>query len=187
MRKLAKGLLTSLKAEEMLVTALVPTAQYRKASEVLLAALVKKELGGIYITTSRPSASVIKNLEKSEINMDEVFFIDAISHTVGGDTSNPRSIYLESPTMLESIMLNIELLLRRIRNESVFVYLDNINSIALYSKQRLMNEFIHVLSNNLRLRDIFTVMLTVKEQTSPELLSVLQLLSDRIITTEERK
>ena len=37
--------------------------------------------------------------------------------TVGGNTSDPRTLFIESPTMLESILLNITLLERRLKSK----------------------------------------------------------------------
>jgi hypothetical protein len=101
--------------------------------------------------------------------------------TVGGNTDNPRTLYVESPTMLESILLNISLLERRLKSKRRFVMFDSVNGLSIYSEPRVLREFINVLGNSMRIKEIYSMLMTVKEQTSDELASALKLLSDRVI------
>ena len=61
---------------------------------------------------------------------------------------------------------------------------DSVNGLSIYSDTRMLKEFMNVLANTMRLRRTYTMMLTVAEQTPPELESVLVTLSDRMIRGE---
>ncbi len=87
--------------------------------------------------------------------------------TVGGTTGDPRTLYVESPTMLESILR--------------FVMFDSVNGLSIYSEPKVLREFINVLGNSMRIREIYSMLLTVKEQTDEDLGSALKLLSDKVI------
>jgi len=101
--------------------------------------------------------------------------------TVGGTTGDPRTLYVESPTMLESILLNISLLERRLKSKRRFVLFDSVNGLSIYSEPKVLREFINVLGNSMRIREIYSMLLTVKEQTDDDLGSALKLLSDKVI------
>ena len=143
--------------------------------------MLNKKLGGIYVTTSRPSSHIIGELEEGKAEMSDLYFVDLVSMTVGGTTGDPRTLYVESPTMLESILLNISLLERRLKSKRRFVMFDSVNGLSIYSEPKVLREFINVLGNSMRIREIYSMLLTVKEQTDEDLGSALKLLSDKVI------
>ena len=143
--------------------------------------MLNKKLGGIYVTTSRPSSHIIDELEEAKADLSDLYFVDLVSMTVGGSTGDPRTLYVESPTMLESILLNISLLERRLKAKRRFVMFDSVNGLSIYSEPKVLREFINVLGNSMRIREIYSMLLTVKEQTDEELGSALKLLSDKVI------
>ena len=142
---------------------------------------MNKKLGGIYVTTSRPSSHIINELEEAKADLSDLYFVDLVSMTVGGTTGDPRTLYVESPTMLESILLNISLLERRLKAKRRFVMFDSVNGLSIYSEPKVLREFINVLGNSMRIREIYSMLLTVKEQTDEDLGSALKLLSDKVI------
>ena len=153
----------SFKAGDSLATVVVPADNYRDITLDIVAKLLDGKLGGIYVTTSRPATHVLAEL------------------TVGGETGDPRTVLIDSPTMRESVLLNVGLLERRIKAKRHFVMFDSVNGLSIYSDTRMLKEFMNVLANTMRLRKTYTMMLTVAEQTPPELESVLVTLSDRMI------
>jgi hypothetical protein len=58
---------------------------------------------------------------------------------------------------------------------------DSVNGLSIYSEPRVLKEFINVLGNSMRIKKIYSMLMTVKEQTNEELASALLLLSDRVI------
>jgi len=133
------------------------------------------------LLASRPSSHIVDELEETKVDLSDLYFVDLVSMTVGGNTDNPRTLYVESPTMLESILLNISLLERRLKSKRRFVMFDSVNGLSIYSEPRVLREFINVLGNSMRIKEIYSMLMTVKEQTSDELASALKLLSDRVI------
>ena len=93
--------------------------------------IVEKELSAIYITSTIPSQSIKNVLNILEINLDRIYFVDCISHIMMGATVQSEQIYfVESPTMLENIMLKVEFLMRSLGGKKL-VLLDSINSLAI--------------------------------------------------------
>ena len=142
--------------------------------------LLNKKLGGIYVTTSRPSSHIIDELEEAKADLSDLYFVDLVSMTVGGTTGDPRTLYVESPTMLESILLNISLLERRLKAKRRFVMFDSVNGLSIYSEPKVLREFINVLGNSMRIKEIYSMLMTVTEQTHEDLNSALDLLSDMV-------
>ena len=177
----AKSVIKSINDGDALATISLPASNFHEGTVKLATVLLGKKLGGIYITTSRPSAHIVDELEAAKANMSDIYFVDLVSMTVGGSIDDARTLYIESPTMLESILLNISLLERRLKSKKRFVLFDSINGLNIYSEPKVLREFINVLGNSMRIKEIYSMLMTVEEQTDDELAAALELLSDTMI------
>ena len=83
--------------------------------------------------------------------------------------------------MLEGIMLKMDWLLRKIKTDNKFIFFDSINTLSIYNEERILQEFIHILINKLRSMDIFTIVLSMGEQISKQIESMLMLTCDETI------
>ena len=177
----ATAIIKSINDGDTLTTIRIGADSFHADTVKIASVLLSKKLGGIYITTSRPSSHIVEELEETKVDLSDLYFVDLVSMTVGGETDDPRTLYIESPTMLESILLNISLLERRLKAKKRFVMFDSVNGLSIYSEPRVLKEFINVLGNSMRIKKIYSMLMTVKEQTNEELASALLLLSDRVI------
>ena len=177
----AKSVIKSINNGDTLATIGLPATGFRDGTVQLATVLLGKKLGGIYITTSRPSSHITAALEEAKADLSDLYFVDLVYMTVGGSTDDARTLFIESPTMLESILLNISLLERRLKSKRRFVMFDSINGLSIYSEPKVLKEFINVLGNSMRIKSIYTMMMTVEEQTDGDLAAALELLSDTMI------
>jgi hypothetical protein len=180
-KDIATSIIKSINTGDTLTTVRIGADSFHSDTVKIASLLLSKKLGGIYITTSRPSSHIVDELEEAKADLSDLYFVDLVSMTVGGETDDPRTLYIESPTMLESILLNISLLERRLKSKKRFVMFDSVNGLSIYSEPRVLKEFINVLGNSMRIKKIYSMLMTVKEQTNEELASALLLLSDKVI------
>jgi len=178
---IAKTVIKSINEGDTLTAVSLPASTFHENTVKLASVLLSKKLGGIYVTTSRPSSHITAELEAAKADLSDLYFVDLVSMTVGGNTSDPRTLFIESPTMLESILLNITLLERRLKAKRRFVMFDSVNGLSIYSEPKVLREFINVLGNSMRIKEIYSMLMTVTEQTDEALSSALDLLSDQII------
>ncbi len=141
----------------------------------------------IYITSTIPSRVIHDQLAAEQVNTTDVHFIDCISYMVGTQASEETgtTLFVESPTMLEQIMLKVELWLKRLGKENLVVFLDSVNTLAMHNDEELIQEFLHYLLNSLRARGIRVVVLSVQGQTPEEIEAILKLVCDETITALE--
>jgi KaiC/GvpD/RAD55 family RecA-like ATPase len=143
---------------------------------------IKRDMEVIYVTATIPSQSIISALEVLEIPMDHVWFVDCISQIMMSQAKrHAHAIVVESPTMLENIMLKVEFLLRKHPDRSALVVLDSINSLAIHNNTKILSEFLHILVNNLRSRGAYTVIISMREYETEEVRNMLVLVSDESI------
>ena len=142
----------------------------------------KKELEVVYVTSTIPSQSIIHALEVLEIPLDHIWFVDCISQIMmAAAKRHPHAIAVESPTMLENLMLKVEFLLRKHRDRTALVILDSINSLAIHNNTKILSEFLHILVNNLRSHGAYTVIFSMQEYETEDIRNMLVLVSDETI------
>lgn len=140
----------------------------------------------IYVTCTIPARVVLEQLSSEDIKADNVYFIDAISYMVGSTGEDrTQTIFVESPTMLESIMLKVDTWLKKLKDGKKLVFLDSVSTLAMHNDGALLSEFLHYFVTNLRGKGIRTVILSVAGQTPEEVETVLRLVCDETVILKE--
>lgn len=148
----------------------------------------RKDLDCIYVTSTIPSESILNALSVLEVDIERVHFVDCISHSMMGKTSqSDHVIFVESATMLENIMLKVQYLMKKSKKEGKMVIIDSVNTLAIHNNTKILSEFFHILLNNLRSQDAYVYILNIKGQGSEELDNMMNLVTDDrlLITTDE--
>ena len=136
----------------------------------------------VYITSTIPSSVIIQQLASEDLSTEHVHFVDCISYMVGkAPEDSDQVVYIESPTMLETIMLRIQMVVKRLTGEPMLVFLDSVNTLALHNDEKIVQEFLHYLINSLRVREVPSVVLSIVDQTPEDLEIILKLVCDEVI------
>lgn len=135
------------------------------------------QMGGVYISASRPATELIETLSEIEIPIGGIQFVDCVSSALLGGTESPypNISYVDSPIMLETILLRTLFHLRQMPTEQNFVILDSVNALAIYNEERMLAEYLHTFINTFRARDVLSGIVTVPDQTPPSVLANLDL------------
>ena len=139
-------------------------------------------LACVYITATIPSSVIKEQLASEDLSTDHVHFVDCISFMVGKDPEDEGSVlYIESPNMIETIMLKVHTMIKRLGDQPKMVFLDSVNTLSLHNDEKLMQEFVHYLINTLRVKGVTSVMLSIEDQTPEDLEIILKLVCDEVI------
>ena len=146
----------------------------------------KKDLNTIYISAAIPSQSIIDVLNILEVSMDNIYFVDCISHIMMGSTKRHPNVYLvESPTMLENIMLKAEYLIKKSGNKPTVILLDSINALAIHNSAKILSEFVHIIINNMRGKNAYVVIFSIEGFSSEEITNMMSFVCDLNINMED--
>ena len=131
------------------------------------------EMGGVYISASRGAVEIIQAFEAIGVDVSHIQFIDLVSSGIlgGTDVTYSNVHFVDSPIMLESILLRTLYVLRTMDSQRSFVFLDSVNALAIYNDDRMLAEYLHTFINTFRQREVLTVILNVPDQTPPLVLS----------------
>lgn len=146
----------------------------------------RRDMDIIYVTATISFEAIKRVLQALDIDTSRVYFVDCISHIMMGASAaqhDEHTTLVESPTMLENIMLKVEYLIRRSEAEHKLVIIDSINSLAIHNNNWILSEFLHILVSGLRARDVYTIILSVEEHSTPEINNMVNLVCDTAIRT----
>ena len=145
----------------------------------------KREFESVYVTSTVPAQSILNALQVLEIPVDRIWFVDCISQMMMSSAQkHPHAVFVESPTMLENLMLKVEFLLRKTAERRHLVVLDSVNSLSIHNNPKILSEFLHILVNNLRSRNAYTVIFTMQEYETEEIQNMIHLVCDEIVPVE---
>tara|TARA_B100000282_G_scaffold252605_1_gene197522 strand:+ start:369 stop:860 length:492 start_codon:yes stop_codon:yes gene_type:complete len=135
------------------------------------------EMGGVYICATRGAVEIIEAFEAIGVDVSNIQFVDLVSSGILGGTEVPYSniSFVDSPIMLESVLLRTLYILRTSNTERNFVLIDSVNALAIYNEERMLAEYLHTFINTFRQREVLSVILNIPDQVPPTVLSNLDL------------
>ena len=136
----------------------------------------------VYVAVTNPASFVWSLAQALDVAEERISFVDAISHLMMNYANpHPKATYVESPRALEEIMLRVEYLLRRFPHPHTAVVLDSVNSLAIHNPPMLLTEFFHILLNNLKSRQVLTLVLETTDEEAAAIDQMLNLVVDETI------
>lgn len=139
----------------------------------------------IYVAASIPAGTIMGALTALEIETERTWFVDCLSHMLMVDIGHDdKIIYIESPTMLENLILKVELLQRKIGSGQTLVVLDSIDSLSIHNEPKMLSQFLQIFLGVLRDRGSYPVVLTMTD-SKPEIKEMVGLICDQVLTLEE--
>ncbi|MBS72792.1 MAG: hypothetical protein CMA91_00865 [Euryarchaeota archaeon] len=135
------------------------------------------EMGGVYICATRGAVEIIEAFNSIGVDVSNIQFIDLVSSGILGGTDVPYDniTFVDSPIMLESVLLRTLYTLRIISSERNFVLIDSVNALAIYNEERMLAEYLHTFINTFRQREVLSIILNIPDQVPPTVLSNLDL------------
>jgi KaiC/GvpD/RAD55 family RecA-like ATPase len=148
----------------------------------------RREMDIIYVTATISFEAIKRVLQALDIDTSRVYFVDCISHIIMGASAaqqDEHTTLVESPTMLENLMLKVEYLIRRSQSPNKLVVIDSINSLAIHNNNWILSEFLHILVSGLRVRGVYTIILSVEEHSTAEINNMVNLVCDQGIRVDK--
>jgi len=114
---------------------------------------------------------------------DNIKFIDCVSRAAGISTLHNNCTYIESPVMLEKLILEILNNFKGIKHEvDKYVVIDSLSALMIYNDPEIIREFIALLMNRSRSENIHVISILVEEELDSNRLIQL---NDKIIVLRD--
>ncbi|UCD14570.1 MAG: hypothetical protein JSW60_03890 [Thermoplasmatales archaeon] len=135
-----------------------------------------------FVTASNTFKHIFMSFKKVYENKN-IKFIDCISRSAGIPIIDTECTYIESPTMLEKIVLEIMNIFKGIEHDvEKFVVIDSLSSLVIYNDSEIVREFVSVLLNKARSFNIHIVTVVIEEEVDAH--SLLQM-NDKIVVLRD--
>ena len=145
----------------------------------------KPKTAWVYVTITNPYGSIEKKFGDM-FDKGNIRFIDGISRAAGIYEINPNCVFIESPSQLEKILLEIMNAFRDLENNiQKYLVIDSLSSLLTYNDVSLVTEFFTHLSNRTKLEDIHSISLSIEEEMEENISKILYLKSNKIIKVRE--
>lgn len=166
--------------ENFVVMAIVPFQNFEEVNFHLLDLILKRyDSKGSYITINRPYKSMVQLLKNKNINFKNMFFIDCITKEMSERKSVKDCYFVGSPSNLTEIAIALDPVFKEGKHK--FVFLDSLDTLAIYNPIDSVIKFAHFLTSKVRLHDISGIFLAVHENSDEKLMMELAQFCDKVI------
>ena len=139
----------------------------------------------VYLTVTKPYDNLTKQYEYLKQSKN-VKFIDCISCAVGISKADQNCIFVESPTMLEKISLEIMNQFKEVDdNAKKYLVIDSLSNMIIYNDPEIVTEFFYHILNRTRAKDIHMISLAIEEEGLNQHLNRLIYLNDKILKVRD--
>jgi hypothetical protein len=139
----------------------------------------------VYVTVTKPYDSLVKQFDFLQ-NTKNIKFVDCISRAAGISKPYSNCIYIESPSMLEKLGLEIMNIFKEVDdNIKKYLVIDSLSNLIIYNDPEIVTEFFYHIINRTRARDIHTVSLAIEEEGMDQQLNRLVYLNDKILKVRD--
>lgn len=124
-----------------------------------------KKMSGVYLTINKISSKCIEDFKKAKINVNNIYFIDAISKMANSSVNDTENIsYIQSPNNLTELGIATTTVLQKEKNSRVFIF-DSISTLLAYNKPDIVSRFMHVFSGKIAMSKTSAIFVAIKGET----------------------
>lgn len=178
-----KNFIKHLKSRSVVLFIINAVRYHKIHPELLRAVIEEKKFAGIYITVNKPYGILVKYLKEKGINTENIFFIDAISKSVGEDMRLTEDcLFIPSPNRLTDLSIALSQALEGMKNkETKFIFIDSLSTLLLYNPFDVVTRFIHFIITRLRLFGLVGIMISIEKQVDERMINILIEMCDEIV------
>ena len=175
--------LEELPKEQFTALLLVEPTNYSKINYELIRLLINHTKGkGLYVTLNRSYDFMAETLRKERIDIEKIFFVDAISKGTGKEIKSRENVcYIESPRDLTELSIAIDESYKKFAEKPKFLVFDSISTLLIYNDVSSVERFTHMVIGKLREWKIKGVLLMVKSEEHKGVVNSLSQFCDRIL------
>lgn len=161
---------------------LLPSQNYHDLTQALFERIKNKpDEAWVYLIITKPFQN-ISNQFPFITEIKNIRFIDCISRTAGISKATENVIFIESPTMLEKIGLEIMNNFKEVDSKTKkYLVIDSLTNLIIYNDTDIVTEFFYNIMNRTRSKNINTISIAIEEESLENYLNRLIYLNDKIL------
>lgn len=164
---------------------IVPMNNYSDLSEAMFSYMLNdNEDIWIYLMITKSYDTMVKRF-KGLAEHKNIKFIDCISRAAGITRNDKGCVYIDSPVMLEKMIIEIMHLFHESKPDvDKYLILDSISALMIYNNPETVKEFFQHLVNKSRAENMHSISIVLEEELN-EYMNKIIFLNDKIIKVKE--
>ena len=157
-------------------------------NESLIKIMKQLENGKIcYVTLNKTSESLIRSFKSNRISTKNIFFIDAVTKSVGPNKALDNSILISSPYALTELGIAISEILKT-KAFGIIIF-DSLSTLSIYQKdnKNVTAKFTSQIINKIRSNDNKGVFTCLEDDAGSELIKESSMFVDKVVRMSEIK
>jgi len=139
----------------------------------------------VYVTVTKPCENLFNEIEFIG-DLKNIRFIDCISRAAGISKAAQNCVLIESPTMLEKLVIEIMNTFRDVDVKTKkFLVIDSLTNLIIYNDPEIVTEFFYLIINRTRTKNIHMVSIAIEEEELDKYLNRLIYLNDKILKVRD--
>jgi len=139
----------------------------------------------VYVTVTKPYENLVRQFPYIATDRN-IKVIDCISRAAGISKPAVNCVFIESPSMLEKLGLEIINLFKEVDDDiNKYLVLDSLSNLIIYNDPELVTEFFYQMINKTRAKDIHIISLALEEEGMDRHLNRLVYLNDKILKVRD--
>lgn len=139
----------------------------------------------VYVTVTKPCENLFNEIEFLG-DLKNIRFIDCISRAAGISKAEHNCELIESPTMLEKLVIEIMNTFRDVDAKTKkFLVIDSLTNLIIYNDPEIVTEFFYLIINRTRTKNIHMVSIAIEEEELDKYLNRLIYLNDKILKVRD--
>ncbi|MBN1280176.1 MAG: hypothetical protein JXA00_00855 [Candidatus Thermoplasmatota archaeon] len=161
----------------------VPEARHEDLLEAVFSSMCKNTQDSWTFVSVSKTFDYLTKVFKEGAQFANIRFIDCISRAAGITDLYKNCIYIESPVMLEKLILEILHNFKGIKKDAEkYIVIDSLSALMIYNDPEIIREFISLLLNRSRSENIHVISILVEEEMDSN--KIIQL-NDKIIVLRD--
>jgi len=136
----------------------------------------------IYVTANKPYATMVNILNRQNVDMKKVFFIDLVTQLTGFNPSRAGNVVFCPPASLTHLSISIQSAVSSLPKDSKKVlFFDSLSTLLLYNESKTLATFAHSLLSKLRAWQVKGLVLMLDQESDKVLISQVSSFCDKVI------
>lgn len=139
----------------------------------------------VYVTVNKPSENFFNDFDFLQ-DCRNIRFIDCISRAAGITKVDHNCVLIESPTMLEKLVIEIMNLFKDVDAKTKkYLVIDSLTNLIIYNDPEIVTEFFYLIINRTRTKNIHLISIAIEEEEFDKYLNRLIYLNDKILKVRD--
>jgi KaiC/GvpD/RAD55 family RecA-like ATPase len=139
----------------------------------------------VYVTVTKPCENLYNEFEFLQ-ECKNIRFIDCISRAAGISKTKYNCTLIESPTMLEKLVIEIMNTYKDVNAKTKkFLVIDSLTNLIIYNDPEIVTEFFYLIKNRTSAKGIHMVSIAIEEEEFDKYLNRLIYLNDKILKVRD--